>query len=407
MSRLGRQAFEAFALQIFEDEYPTMFVPYKQSPLTMYLRNLGYNEYIPVQGGSEGWQYYEGIYIFDYLPLEVFKEPTSVTICTPDLVRALSIIKQDYDRRSRPNAEYEIHLLEAIYFVTNFSGLSIDDQKAYLSPQYRKLLEKSCLKQQSFGVGNIETFCSLHPEKTLDKFREFVAKHDDGICIELSEETRDISHFSNDKYLLTGVSRASKNLYEPVYIKKYKKDQEILHEFKRLILKNPKEAEIESFIRAHHTEIFGSKYDRIETQLWLKFPELDIGGKERRLDIFLRNCVSNDWELYEVKRPIKLTASYRDCPILAAEVHKAIQQIRNYAKILSQDVVKKTFAKEGIEYYEPLLHLVIGRKPQISNAQWRAILGANKEDVKLITYDDLLEEMKIRIQERFSIITTS
>lgn len=102
---------------------------------------------------------------------------------------------------------------------------------------------------------------------------------------------------------------------------------------------------------------FGDKYDRIESQLWLRFPEVDAGRRERRIDLLLRNSIKNDWELFEIKRPIRLTKTYRDMRVLKSEVSYAIQQARNYGEILRQDKVKKHFASEGIEYCEPVLNL--------------------------------------------------
>src|SRR5262249_31267329 len=153
-----------------------------------------------------------------------------------------------------------------------------------------------------------------------------------------------------------------------------------------------------------YLDIFGSKYDRIENQIWLRFPELDITGKERRLDIFLRNSIANDWELYEIKRVIPLTSSYRDIPVIAKEILFAIQQTKNYERILSQQEVKDKFAREGIEYCEPLLNVVVGRTPQITHEQWRWLKASNSEKVRILTFDDLLGEMKSRLTEKIDFL---
>jgi hypothetical protein len=86
--------------------------------------------------------------------------------------------------------------------------------------------------------------------------------------------------------------------------------------------------------------------------------------------------------------------------VITAEVLYAIQQVQNYAGVLAQDKVKRKFAADGIEYFEPVLKLVIGRRPQISYQQWRSLVVRNEKDVKIITFDDLIKEMAIRLKDR-------
>lgn len=124
----------------------------------------------------------------------------------------------------------------------------------------------------------------------------------------------------------------------------------VLTEFNRIINSEAHENELEDFLKEYYQELFGHKYDRIETQLWLKFPDSDIGGRERRMDIFIRNAVENDWELFELKRAdVNLVKSVSGIPMFTEIVHKAISQAKNYQKILNQDNVKQKFAAEGIE----------------------------------------------------------
>ena len=107
--------------------------------------------------------------------------------------------------------------------------------------------------------------------------------------------------------------------------------------------------------------------------------------------------MEKDWDLYELKRCSKLTRTYRDIPVLTSEILAAIQQIRNYGDILSQDRVRKALKKEGIEYFYPSLNLVVGRSPEIPVEQWRWLKTTHSRDVKLLTYDDFLNEMKVRL----------
>ena len=164
------------------------------------------------------------------------------------------------------------------------------------------------------------------------------------------------------------------------------------------------EAELEDFLVAHYKEIFGTKYDRVETQLWLHFPDVDITDRKRRLDVFLRNSVVNDWELFEIKRLTPVSSTYRDVPVIAREVTNAIHQIKNYARTLMQDKVKSHFAAQGIEYFVPKLSVVIGRTPAIPHDQWRWLKTENETSVNIITFDQLLSELRCRLQDRYSML---
>lgn len=84
---------------------------------------------------------------------------------------------------------------------------------------------------------------------------------------------------------------------------------------------------------------------------------------------------------------------------MVAKVSNAITQLKNYRRLLSSQKVKETLKRSGIEYCEPTLNLVIGRKPQISLEQWRWLLSSQDKDVRLITFDDLFAEMKIRLAD--------
>jgi hypothetical protein len=169
----------------------------------------------------------------------------------------------------------------------------------------------------------------------------------------------------------------------------------LVKEFEQLLSCNPREAKLEAFLKKYFKEIFEG-YDRIETQVWLKFPDLDIGNKNRRLDVFLRNTASHDWELFELKKAIQLTHTYQDIPVFVNAVYLGIEQIRNYKRILSQDKVKKMFALQGIEYYEPEYRLLIGRNPDIPINQWRNLKKSHENDLKIFTYDDILNGMRDR-----------
>ena len=174
-----------------------------------------------------------------------------------------------------------------------------------------------------------------------------------------------------------------------------RKADDICIEFEQLLNSNPSEKMLSDFIIENYRNILGFKYDAIESEVGLRFPELDIAGKNRRVDILVHNCVENDWELIELKKKIKLSKIYRGQPVFSSEIMGAIQQMRNYYNILQQDRVREKFLREGIEYYAPSLKLIVGGQKNVSQKQWRQML-LSTNGVKLITYDDLIKEMKVR-----------
>lgn len=118
----------------------------------------------------------------------------------------------------------------------------------------------------------------------------------------------------------------------------------------------------------------------------------------------MRNSISKDWDIYELKRSsVKLTKTKSDVPMFVSAVHDALTQLRNYKRILSQDKVKRKFEAKRIKYYNPQFNLVIGKKPNISDEKWNWLLS-HHSDLNIITYDNLLESAKKRLDTLKSLI---
>ena len=105
-----------------------------------------------------------------------------------------------------------------------------------------------------------------------------MSKSNKDIAINISKERIAIDHFETEKYLVSGVLNKSKTPCEPVYIDIEMEKSSIINEFEYLLNSNAKESELENFIKKYYRQIFGRHYDRIETQLWLRFPDIDISA---------------------------------------------------------------------------------------------------------------------------------
>ena len=291
-----------------------------------------------------------------------------------------------------------------IYSVNNYDskmlGVTDDDLLEYYETRLKKILPTDV----RFGIGNINTFLQNVEKENRDvdeRVASFFKGQNEGLSIRVSEEEISASYFLGGNEF-PGVTAHTHSITQPVI--KLISMSNVLDEFNVLLNNDSSEQRLEDFLKTHYRFIFGENYDVIKTQLWIKFPQLDIGDSDRRLDIFMRNSVTSDWELYELKRPsVKLTKTVRDVPMFTSEVYNAISQVKNYKRLLSQDSVRRQFEKEGIEYFEPEIHLVIGRRPEITSEQWRRIV-ADESALKILSYENLYKSAENRLKSLASIL---
>ena len=393
LSRLNNSAFESFVLSLFNDrDEPVGMLPEAGEAVF-------YKPLLDSYGGS-----LHSVFLLEYLPLALFNRlDLSSVLSDPNLRSRLEktrdIYKGDFGYFGMVSPVLlKAAKLRSIGLLTNLHGVDKSEYDNELIPKFVNLVEQVGL-DASVLVGSYDSFIDLNAPGVEAAFKRFLIERQDGISISFSAQGAQVETFQVENSLSSGVLKVSKHPIEPIFIRHFRRKEQVLVEFQELLDRGVKEAELERFLVANYRDIFGTQYDRIEVQLWLRFPDLDIAGKERRLDLFLRNSIIRDWELFEIKRPIPLTRTFRDTPVLAAEVSHSIQQVKNYSRNLSSDIVKRRLAAEGIEYFEPSLNLVIGRRPQIPHAQWRWLLSSQTSGVKIITYDRLRDELLQRMRD--------
>jgi predicted transcriptional regulator len=403
IAHLGFPDFCKFVLDLFKLDYQDDIEIYSKIGYDVLLRKdnsfdfCGTTFLIP--------DYYRfAVYFLEQIPLGLFKNPHKIIIDNPHVRTKMQSINEICKDMSVLGTDVGIkhfsRTLGALCHVTNIYGYDMDFYQEFLYPQYQTIVDEIGfnLAHDTFCVGNPDTFYMFSPKETLQTLlNSFIQKN--AISIELSNNAKDIRLIKTENPYQSGVGKINKSIFAPIYSDFFDKKNAKIEEFEYLLKSNPNEAKLEKFIKNNYQDIFGGKYDRIETQIWLKFPEFDISGKNRRLDIFMHNATKRDWELFELKKNINLTRTYRDSPVLASEIYYSMQQVKNYDRLLKNPSVKEYFIREGIEYYEPTLHLVVGNVPSINIEQWRALVASNK-DVNLLTYSELFNEMQIRYKEK-------
>lgn len=397
LPRLNTTAFESFIIELFNDRNePFQRIQEIDEPVFKQPLLDSYGDSL------------ESAFLLHYLPLEIFRDFRKINVSEdPLIVQRLTKIRDHYKGKVGhfgfvSEAMVKAAKLRSVAILTNIGNLDKDYYQSTIIPQYSNLAKRLQLYVSAFLVGSYDSFLDLNAGGTREAFQRFLNNYNEGISIRLDQNSAFVSRFMTET-ILEGVLKGSKQPCEPLFADILQKKEHVLSEFEALIRSEALEDKLEEFLVSHFQDIFGTNYDRIETQIWLRLPDLDISQKSRRFDVFLRNGVMNDWELFEIKRVVPLTRTYRDIPVIKSEVIYAVQQIKNYARLLSQDSVKKKFAKQGIEYYEPSLNLVVGKTPQISHEQWRWLQSSDK-DVKILTFNNLFDQMKRRIEDRLAFL---
>ncbi|OFX34295.1 MAG: hypothetical protein A2X08_17265 [Bacteroidetes bacterium GWA2_32_17] len=395
LSRLDKSAFTKFIFELFgQSDFDKDYEHQK----TYYLKKFGENiiEQNYIDRKEQHSQGYKLIIPF-FEPFDLFKNIENSNVGFNEMKQLFKYYKRITNNRYAGwrfwvDGNYN---MPDIKFVTNYSGFDENIYQDILFPKFENFVEQFELDSRIM-IGSLDSFFSLNPEGTCNAFNRFMKKYENEISISIIDDQYKVQGHYCEKYFNNGVLKNSLLPCEPLVSFNLIDESQVIAEFEFLLNNHSKENELEAFLKKYYKNLFGSDYDRIETQLWLKFPDLDINRKNRRLDIFLRNSVARDWELFELKRAINIIKNKKDIPSFTSAFTTALQQIRDYDRILGQDLVKRTLAKDGIEYYNPELRLVIGRTPDISIEKWRWLKKSNERELKIITYDELFDGMKSR-----------
>ena len=343
------------------------------------------------------------IFLVDYLPYELFDDPYKIPFDNPLTRKKLGAIISHFNKspvlfqRGCSRAAFDGDI-GGFFFFNHIVGTQREFFLEFAYKEYKKMVSSFGLDKKAYGiditvgVGSPYSYVGNAPQNVIRALK-YVESHNEQIAIEYSNGGYEVNKIRQGKYVSCGVGRASGEIYFPCYVNR--KADSICKKFEQLLNSNASEKLLSDFIIENYKDIFGFQYDKIVTEVCLRFPELDVAGKNRRIDILIHNFVENDWELIELKKKIKLSSTYRGVPVLSYELRGAIEQLKNYYRIMQQDRVREHFLREGIEYYNPTLKLIVGGSKNVSHYQWRQMLSS-ADGVHLITYDNLINEMKSR-----------
>lgn len=403
LSRLTPMAFDRFIAELFSRKYYKEFIPLKDAG-----ENVFYSEILDSYGGS-----LHSVFIRHNSLSVLFSSPETAITRDLKLSSTLRRIRSLYEGRLGAWGMISPHIvaarqLQSIAFLTDIIDVPKEHYEESIIPRYVAAARKAGIRYSKIFVGSTDSYLNNSPEETMRALFRTLANHVDGVRIAIEEEQFVVQRFGTESVLCAGVLEQTQSPYEPVFILPSVPEDELLKEFEFLLNRHSSEAQLERFLVENFQIIFGKKYDRIETQIWLPFPEMDISHKKRRPDIFMRNAITSDWHLIELKRAdLALVSSSQGVPTLSHKIYGAVQQLRNYSRILSQPRTRDELARRGIEYFEPDVSLVVGRSPNVSTGEWRWMTSQFRGEVCITTYDELLAELRVRAEERHAFLVAN
>ncbi|STX50763.1 Uncharacterised protein [Legionella busanensis] len=97
-----------------------------------------------------------------------------------------------------------------------------------------------------------------------------------------------------------------------------------------------------------------------------------------------------DFKLPKIDKVIVGTVNRRS---FSAKLNQYIAQMREYANFFNEECNRVWFEKEyGFKVKNPRKYLIIGRRNNFSNDEWREIL-ADYQNIEIFTYDDLIDSV--------------
>lgn len=154
------------------------------------------------------------------------------------------------------------------------------------------------------------------------------------------------------------------------------------------------EADLQHFFERYPALLQGDEYDRVIPQAVIKPDDRRVNW---RADFVLHPTFQTDFcKILELKLPdarsVKDPKSGHNA--FYYEMHKAVEQLRDYGSAFSSSVVRNRFSRAyGVDVFKPDLQLVIGRKWEVAHVG--TMLERQRRDgVGIIDWDTLIEKLE-------------
>ena len=171
---------------------------------------------------------------------------------------------------------------------------------------------------------------------------------------------------------------------------------EEVEEFEWLINKpDVSELEIQKFLERNPKFLLGVEYKNLHAQLTLhRLDEIDL-----RPDFFLEKITSNFCDIVDLKLPNeRLIIRKKNRVHFSAKLTEAMAQLREYRDYFDDEVNRERFEKAfRLRAFRPRISVIIGRRKDYYNELERIKLEDDLAHLKIVTYDDLLDQAKRRL----------
>lgn len=158
---------------------------------------------------------------------------------------------------------------------------------------------------------------------------------------------------------------------------------------------NTRERHLQGFLEQHPNFLTGLSYKNVYPQLVLERTD----GTRLQPDFLMEPFDGEFCDILDIKLPRQsIIVGRRDRATLAAGIHEVAAQLREYSAYFDEDR-HRTYVNEkyGLKVYKPRLIAIVGRDMrQMSEPQIRRAM-TQYTDMKMMTFDDLVEHAKTRL----------
>jgi hypothetical protein len=174
---------------------------------------------------------------------------------------------------------------------------------------------------------------------------------------------------------------------------------EEVEEFEWLINRSDvSEHEIQKFFEQHPKFLLGVEYKNLHAQLTLHREDLLLGS-DLRPDFFLERITSNFCDIVDLKLPNeRLVVRKKNRTHFSAALTEAMAQLREYRDHFDNPKNREQFHdRYKLQAFRPRVSVIIGRRANYYDELERIKLESDLAHLKVVTYDDLLEQARRRL----------